>query len=143
MTKHALLFVGLSLLAGCNKTTTEAHSAPATLPAQEENLSTDKAKALLSPDASGQLQVQLIDVRTQSERERGFIAGSKHIPIGEIEARMGEIDKSKTVVLYCAAGGRSHQALEILKAAGYRDVRHIADGISGWKAAGLPIATAQ
>lgn len=143
MTKAALLFFGLSLVAGCNKTTTEAHSAKATLPVQEENLSTDKAHALLRPGENGQLPVQLIDVRTQSERERGFIAGSTHIPIGEIEARMGEIDKNKTVVLYCAAGGRSHQALEILKAAGYRDVRHLADGISGWKAAGLPVQTAQ
>lgn len=143
MTQRALVFIALSMLAGCNKSSTESRAVTTTLPAQEENLTTDKAQALLKPDPSGQLAVQLVDVRTLSERERGFIAGSKHIPIGEIEARLGEIDKNRTVVLYCAAGGRSHQALEILKAAGYRDVRHIADGISGWKAAGLPIVTAQ
>ena len=120
MTQRALVFIALSMLAGCNKSSTESRAV-----------------------TSGQLAVLLVDVRTLSEREHGFIAGSKHIPIGEIEARLGEIDKNRTVVLYCAAGGRSHQALEILKAAGYRDVRHIADGISGWKAAGLPIATAQ
>ena len=134
--------LGLVLLVGaCNKPTTESHSAAtATVPESESNLSIEKAQALLKPDAQGQLAVQLIDVRTQSEWATGYIPGAKHIPLDEIPAKLDAIDKSRTVVLYCAAGGRSHRALEILKAAGYRDVRHLAPGISGWKAAGLAIA---
>jgi rhodanese-related sulfurtransferase len=78
-------------------------------------------------------------VRSNAEWAGGYIPGAKHIPVDDIPTRMAEIDKSKTVLLYCAAGGRSHRAMEMLKAAGYRDVRHLADGISGWKAAGLTI----
>jgi len=131
----------LLMVAACNRPSTDSHTAAtATVPESESNLSIEKAQALLKPDAQGQLAVQLIDVRTQSEWATGYIPGAKHIPLDEIPTKLDAIDKSRTIVLYCAAGGRSHRALEILKAAGYRDVRHLAPGISGWKAAGLAIA---
>ena len=131
------------LVAGCTKQTTE--SAPPTTSVKssgtvsagsEENLSPSQAEALLKSNPG----VQLIDVRTQSEWDRGYIAGAKLISVDQIEARQGEIDKNRPVLLYCAAGGRSHRALEILKAAGYRDVHHLSEGITGWKSAGLPVA---
>ncbi|MBL9044220.1 MAG: rhodanese-like domain-containing protein [Myxococcales bacterium] len=134
---HGVLWVVLA--AGCNKPAAPAAtSAGAADPAAKElsaNLSVSEAEALLkhSPTA------QLIDVRTLSEWSGGYIAGAKHIPLDQIETRLPEIDKSRTVVLYCAAGGRSHRAMEILKAAGYQDVRHLADGIAGWKAQGRPL----
>ena len=131
----------LLLVSACTKSAGESPSAaPATVPESESNLSIEKAQALLKPDATGQLAVELIDVRTQSEWATGYIPGARHIPLDEIPTKLDSIDKGRTVVLYCAAGGRSHRAMEILKAAGYRDVRHLAPGISGWKAAGLPIA---
>ncbi len=131
----------LLMVAACNRPSTDSHTAAtATVPESESNLSIEKAQALLKPDAQGQLAVQLIDVRTQSEWATGYIPGAKHIPLDEIPTKLDAIDKSRTVVLYCAAGGRSHRAMEILKAAGYRDVRHLASGISGWKSAGLAIA---
>lgn len=133
----------LLLLAGCTKQ--KAETVPPVTSAKpsgmvavgsEENLSASQADSLLKSNPA----VQLIDVRTQSEWDRGYIAGAKLIPVDQIEARQGEIDKSRPVLLYCAAGGRSHRALEILKAAGYREVRHLSEGITGWKSAGLPLA---
>jgi rhodanese-related sulfurtransferase len=134
---HGVLWVVLAV--GCNKPAAPAAtSAGAADPAVRElsaNLSVSEAEALLKSSPTA----QLIDVRTLSEWSGGYIAGAKHIPLDQIETRLPEIDKSRTVVLYCAAGGRSHRAMEILKAAGYQDVRHLSEGIAGWKAQGRPL----
>ncbi len=137
MTFGKAVLCAIALLGACNKPAADkAPPAAAEAPQIDPNLSVSQAAELLK---SGP-QVQLIDVRTASEWANGYIPGAKHIPVDDIPSRMSEIDKGKTVVLYCAAGGRSHRALEMLKAAGFRDVRHLADGISGWKAAGMTIA---
>jgi rhodanese-related sulfurtransferase len=134
---HGVLWVVLA--AGCNKpaapAATSAGAADPAAKGPSANLTVSEAEALLKSNP----MAQLIDVRTLSEWSGGYIAGAKHIPLDQIETRLPEIDKSRTVVLYCAAGGRSHRAMEILKAAGYPDVRHLADGIAGWKAQGRPL----
>ncbi|HMU38161.1 MAG TPA: rhodanese-like domain-containing protein [Pseudomonadota bacterium] len=129
---YSALLAGVSLL-GCQKVSSggAAHASVAQDPV---NLSVSQVAEILKNDP----QVQLVDVRTGFEWNRGYIAGAKHIPVGDIKARMNEIDPNRPVLLYCAAGGRSHHALEILQEAGYKNVRHMADGISGWKAAGMP-----
>jgi rhodanese-related sulfurtransferase len=103
------------------------------------------AAAQLSPgdvrDAiSASKDLQLIDVRTPEENKAGRIAGSKLIPLGELSSRLGEIDKSKPVILYCRSGNRSGQGLKILFASGYKDAKHLQGGIGAWSAAGLPVA---
>lgn len=132
--RTALCLCGLLL--ACNKPAADKTNPPtAEAPQIESNLTVSQAAELLKTGP----QVQLVDVRSNSEWAGGYIPGAKHIPVDDIPTRMAEIDKNKTVLLYCAAGGRSHRAMEMLKAAGYRDVRHLADGISGWKAAGMTI----
>lgn len=81
-------------------------------------------------------KIQLIDVRSKGEWDSGHIKGAKFIPITEFKSRLAEIDKGRPVITYCAAGGRSFQALEMLKDAGYTKIAHLADGIEAWKAAG-------
>ena len=67
----------LLMVAACNRPSTDSHTAAtATVPESESNLSIEKAQALLKPDAQGQLAVQLIDVRTQSEWATGYIPGA-------------------------------------------------------------------
>lgn len=83
--------------------------------------------------------LQLIDVRTPAEYESGHLAKAKLIPVQEIESRLGEIDKSKPVLLYCRSGHRSGNALKILQGKGYTQAKHIEGGITAWQAAGLPI----
>jgi rhodanese-related sulfurtransferase len=64
--------------------------------------------------------LQVVDVREPYEREAGHIAGTKHIPMNELTARAGEIDKQRPVVFYCRVGSRSDMAAQAFRASGYR-----------------------
>ncbi len=82
---------------------------------------------------------QLVDVRADHEWEVGHIAGATHLPLDEVAARAGEIDKERPVVLYCRGGNRSTMAAAALADAGY-DAAKLSEGIVGWSEAGLPLA---
>jgi rhodanese-related sulfurtransferase len=95
-------------------------------------VSRDEARRLVEDGA------QLVDVRADHEWEAGRIAGASHIPLDEIPARTGEIDKDRPVVLYCRGGNRSSMATAALEAAGY-DAAKLSEGITGWEEEGLPL----
>jgi Rhodanese-related sulfurtransferase len=65
---------------------------------------------------------KIIDVRSPGEFSSGAYPKAKNIPLDRIESRMGELSKDKPLVLYCASGARSAQAVRILKRAGFSDV---------------------
>lgn len=73
-----------------------------------------KKKFLANPES-----LELIDVRESSEFQEVHIKGSKLIPMGELEKRIGEIDWSKEVIFICRSGGRSGHVTSVLKNAGY------------------------
>jgi len=87
----------------------------------------------------GKKNLQLIDVRTPDEFGAGHLVNARSIPLQDLESRLGEIDKSKPVLLYCRSGHRSGNALKILQDKGYKDAKHIEGGIGAWQAAGLPV----
>jgi phage shock protein E len=101
----------------------------------EGGVSAKEAAALIKKTK----KLQLIDVRTEGEYAAGHLAQAKLIPVQEIEARLGEIDKSKPVLLYCRSGHRSGVALKLLAGKGFSDVKHIEGGINAWQAEGLPV----
>lgn len=63
---------------------------------------------------------QLVDVRTADEFAAGHIDGAVNIPLADLATRMGEIDSTRPVVVYCASGSRADAAATQLCAAGYR-----------------------
>jgi adenylyltransferase/sulfurtransferase len=75
---------------------------------------------------------QLIDVREFSEHEYCSIQGAELIPMGEILARMGEIDKEKEVIIHCKSGGRSGAIVNALMARGFSNVANLKGGILAW-----------
>jgi sulfur dioxygenase len=81
-------------------------------------------------------EVQIVDVRENQEFEGplGHIGGARLIPLGELMARAGEIDKAKPVVAVCRSGGRSAQASVILQKAGFSKVANLAGGMLRWQA---------
>lgn len=86
---------------------------------------------------------QLVDVRTPEEFAKGHIAGAVNndwLEDGFLD-RAKTIDKSKPVLLYCAAGGRSEEAVAAMKKAGYTNVVDLEGGFNGWKRSNLPVAT--
>lgn len=89
----------------------------------------------------------LVDLREPSERQQGSIPGAVHAPRGMLEFwadptspyHRAEFDPNSRVVLYCAGGGRSALAADVLQQMGYGNVAHLEGGFNAWKAAGRPV----
>jgi sulfur-carrier protein adenylyltransferase/sulfurtransferase len=80
----------------------------------------------------GGSRIVLLDVREPYEHDLCRIEGSKLIPLGELEGRIGEIDKKSEVVVYCHVGMRSARAVEFLSSNGYAKVSNLKGGIRAW-----------
>lgn len=78
-------------------------------------------EALKSLKARGAL---LVDVRTPGEFNQAHAPGTKNIPLDQLGARLGELDKTKPVILCCASGGRSGMAKQMLQREGFQDVHN-------------------
>lgn len=63
--------------------------------------------------------VQLLDVRTEGEYERGHIDGFVNIPVDDLRNRLGELDRAKPVYVICQSGIRSYIACRILAQHGF------------------------
>lgn len=74
----------------------------------------------------------LLDVREPHELEICRIPGSMHIPMGQVPARLNELDPTKEIVVQCRSGARSGQVAEFLRGQGYPDVHNLAGGILAW-----------
>jgi rhodanese-related sulfurtransferase len=84
-------------------------------------------------------EVQLVDVRTQEERDAGRIGqDTAHIPFDQLLARATELDKERPIVFYCRVGERSAAAADAFAASGY-DAASLAGGIVAWEDSGRPL----
>jgi rhodanese-related sulfurtransferase len=83
----------------------------------------------------------LLDVRTERERDAGYIGGSVWIPRGAIEFKFPEVcqDPEKKIIVYCRKGGRSALAACTLQQMGYRNVLNLEGGINAWGASGFSL----
>jgi adenylyltransferase/sulfurtransferase len=77
-------------------------------------------------------RVRVIDVREPHEYEISRIPGAELIPLGELPARMHELDSSEELVLHCKSGARSMQALHLLRDAGFKKLRNLQGGINAY-----------
>jgi rhodanese-related sulfurtransferase len=92
------------------------------------------------PAASVPDGVWLLDVRENEEWAAGYAPGARHIPLGELGARVAEIPQGETIYVICRSGGRSAHAAQALAAAGWQAV-NVAGGMNDWAAAGRPMTT--
>jgi len=74
----------------------------------------------------------LVDVREPFEYDICNIPGSKLIPLGELPARLSELDSADDIVLHCKVGARSAKALRVLQEAGFRKLSNLRGGIDAW-----------
>jgi len=82
--------------------------------------------------------VQLIDVRETWEFDDAHIPGCRLIPMGEVPARLREIDPDVPAIIYCRSGSRSGKIVTMLRGAGYGKALNLAGGILAWANAQLP-----
>jgi rhodanese-related sulfurtransferase len=81
---------------------------------------------------------QFIDVRETYERDAGYIPGTRHIPLDQLQAEAQSIDALLPVVFQCRVGGRSAMAARAFRGAGY-EAYTLDGGIIAWVDAGMAI----
>ena len=81
----------------------------------------------------------IVDVRTPKEYEETHIPRAVNIDFRSTDLRkeIDRLDRKKTYLLYCRTGVRSAQAMETMREMGFRNVAHIAGGITAWERASL------
>ena len=88
-------------------------------------------------------QVTLIDVRESGEYASEHISGSISMPLSTIDPDLIAQISMKPIVLCCQSGMRSSKATQKLLAYGFESVSQLKGGLSSWKSAGFPTASAQ
>ncbi|GAC1358115.1 MAG: hypothetical protein NVSMB47_11100 [Polyangiales bacterium] len=85
--------------------------------------------------------VQLLDVRSRGEFDRGHLAGARHAPLTAFTRALEglDLDPRRRVVAICASGHRSIPAVRILRRRGFVAAVQLAGGMRAWRAAGLPV----
>jgi glyoxylase-like metal-dependent hydrolase (beta-lactamase superfamily II)/rhodanese-related sulfurtransferase len=76
--------------------------------------------------------LQVVDVRNPGEVAAGMIPGAVAIPVGQLPARIDELDAQRPTVVYCAGGYRSSVAASLLRQRGFGDVSDIRGGYNAW-----------
>jgi len=71
-------------------------------------------------------------VREPHELAISSLPGEELLPLGQLAARLPELDSSQEIVLFCKTGSRSSRALELLVSAGFRKVKNLQGGINAW-----------
>jgi hydroxyacylglutathione hydrolase len=81
----------------------------------------------------------LIDVREPGEFAGGHIPGAMHLPLGEIDARAGDLPRGVPVIAYCGRGERASSAASLLERAGLGPLLTLPGGVGAWREAGYPV----
>ncbi|PKO44480.1 MAG: rhodanese-like domain-containing protein [Betaproteobacteria bacterium HGW-Betaproteobacteria-22] len=119
--KISLSVMAIVLLAGCNS--------------QVASVTPKEAATMFSEQ-----KAVIVDVREDDEWKAQHIEGAIHIPLAQVEARLGELVqyKDSPVILQCRSGKRSAKAAEVLKSAGFTLTYNLTGGINAWTNDGLP-----
>tara|TARA_B100001173_G_scaffold289072_1_gene278687 strand:- start:66 stop:452 length:387 start_codon:yes stop_codon:yes gene_type:complete len=77
---------------------------------------------------------ELIDVRTKSEYESGFIERALNIDFfsDTFESDVLSLNKNSKIILYCRTNNRSTKTANLLKKNGFKDISVIEGGITDW-----------
>ncbi|MBI5825625.1 MAG: molybdopterin-synthase adenylyltransferase MoeB [Chloroflexi bacterium] len=85
-----------------------------------------KNRLILTPSLT------LLDVREPHELEISALPNAVNIPLGQLAARLSELNSADDMVVFCKGGTRSARALELLSSAGFKKVKNLKGGINAW-----------
>lgn len=102
--------------------------------ASDSTISVQDLKKMLDEKQAGELDFLLVDVREPNEWDIVQIPGAILIPKGDFlnGSALEKMPTDKQIVLHCKMGGRSAEALAVLKGAGFNDSLHVGGGINAW-----------
>lgn len=81
----------------------------------------------------------VVDVRAQKDFKRVRIANSVNIPANEIQNRLGELSKDRTIIVVDNSGNMSVAASKLLRGVGFTKVYVLDSGLVGWMRDKLPL----
>ena len=99
-----------------------------------EQIPVDELKERIESGSAG----QLLDIRRPGEWNGGHISQARHIPLHELVARAGELDRTAPVTIICASGFRSSIATSLLQRMRFTHATNVVGGMNAWLAAQLP-----
>lgn len=76
--------------------------------------------------------ITVLDVREPAEYAFHRIPGAKSIPLGDLESRLHELDPNNDIQVVCRTGNRSDLACQLLAEKGFKNVKNVISGMSGW-----------
>lgn len=117
-----LVMIGILFFAGCMKKAMD--------PTQVDF---EQAAVLISQNSENPGFV-VLDVRTPEEYNLGHLQKAVNIDFyaKDFKDKLLALDRNKTYFLYCHSGNRSGQALDIMKAADFKKLSHLKNGIKSW-----------
>jgi adenylyltransferase/sulfurtransferase len=103
---------------------------------QEAPAPTDQSSDITPEELHRRLQkgdkVFILDVRNPEEHQICKIAGSTLLPLPALPQRVGELDKSREMVVHCKSGMRSAKAIQFLRQQGFTKLKNLKGGILAW-----------
>ncbi|WP_017379393.1 rhodanese-like domain-containing protein [Paenisporosarcina sp. TG-14] len=93
-----------------------------------KEITAEQVKLVVSQGKS----INILDVREVDEVASGKISGAVNIPLGLIESRINELDKSKEYIMVCRSGARSGRATKFLDTQGF-NVMNMTGGMLSWE----------
>jgi rhodanese-related sulfurtransferase len=126
------IFSFISGFPGC-KTSEETEN-------QVNNISVSEAFELIQNNLNNGNFI-ILDVRTPQEYQQSHIKNAVNIDYNSenFENLLNELDKNKTVLVYCQSGNRSSIAANVMINIGFSDIYNMLGGISAWISAGYPV----
>jgi rhodanese-related sulfurtransferase len=131
----------LAVSFGCTKEQTSTNQVPTVEQVQPDIsgvhvLSSPEAKSLLESNK----EILILDVRTPQEFAAGHLDQAVNIDFQapDFEEKVTKLDAAKTYLLYCAAGGRSSMASELLEKHGFKYIYNCQKGFEDLKEIGIP-----
>jgi phage shock protein E len=138
MKKHLALFAAVAVLAGGVAWAADERPAPGRKETAPRNQRVgveefDKLRANKNH--------VVLDVRTGREFKAGHIPGAVNIDANapDFAEKVAKLDKNKTYLVHCAAGGRSARACKQLEGIGFKELYDLAPGFNAWQKAGKPV----
>ncbi len=102
-----------------------------------KDVTPDEAEKLLK----AQPQIIVLDVRTPGEFAAGHIAGARNVDFkaADFAAKIAALEKGKSYLVHCAAGGRSTKTLDLMLGKNFAAIYHLNAGFKAWESAGKPV----
>lgn len=125
--------VGLVAVAGAYLALKPSTQAQGTI-----NVDAGKVQQLLGDAAD----LRIVDVRTAAEFDAGHLKGAENVPVDQVESAVSGWDRTQALLVYCATGARSIDAVRRLEAMGFKTIYHFNSGLVAWQG-GLDTGAAQ